>query len=78
MAARTPVGSAAPNDVTACSPAMKPGASPPISPTCRSYSGGRNRLNVRARKTLPLLIQLRTNRFTGNIDVMGQQQTHAL
>jgi hypothetical protein len=32
-------------------------------------------LNVRARKTLPLLIQLRTNRFTGNIDVMGQSET---
>ena len=27
-----------------------------------------------ARKTLPLLIQLRTTRFTGNIDVMGQQR----
>ena len=36
--------------------------------------GGRSRLNVRARKTLPLLIQLRTNRFTGNIDVMGHKR----
>jgi hypothetical protein len=25
-----------------------------------------------ARKALPLLIELRTNRFTGNIDVMGR------
>jgi hypothetical protein len=33
---------------------------------------------VRARKTLPLLIQLRTNRFTGNIDVMGHKGTHAV
>jgi len=27
-------------------------------------------------KALPLLIELRTNRFTGNIDVMGQQETN--
>ena len=58
-----------------CSSNRRGAKSPLTSPSCRSCCSGSNRLDVRARKTLPLLIQLRTNRFTGNIDVMGDVWT---